>query len=146
MKFIIFLLFFQNFLFPQDSLFWFDMNKVRDPIPNTPMIVDKVFGISQFKMIDSLRNIQVTTKEGYRLQLFESSTVDEANKTMMKYVRSLKDSIYLVFDAPLYKIQYGDFVTKDQAELVKAELRKKGYRKVWIVRSRINQETTRNNE
>ena len=61
---------------------------------------------------------------------------------MMKYGKSLKDSIYLVFDAPLYKIQYGDFVTKDQAELVKAELRKKGYKKVWIVRSRINQKTT----
>jgi hypothetical protein len=122
------------------------MSKVRDPIPNTPMIVDKVFGISQLRMIDSLRNIQVSTKEGYRLQLFESSTVDEANKTMMKYSKSLKDSIYLVFDAPLYKIQYGDFVTKDQAESVKGKLRNKGYKKVWIVRSRINQKTTLNTE
>jgi hypothetical protein len=146
MKSIVFLLFFQNFLFSQDSLFWFDMSKVRDSIPTTPMVVDKIFGISQLKIIDSLRNIQITTKEGYRLQLFESSTVDEANKIMMKYGKSLNDSIYLVFDAPLYKIQYGDFVTKDQAELVKAELRKKGYKKVWIVRSRINQETTLNNE
>jgi len=146
MRLIIFLLFFQNFLFSQDSLFWFDMSKVRDPIPTTPMVVDKIFGISQLKIIDSLRNIQIATKEGYRLQLFESSTVDEANKIMTKYGKSLNDSIYLVFDAPLYKIQYGDFVTKDQAELVKAELRKKGYKKVWIVRSRINQETTLNNE
>jgi len=146
MKSIVFLLFFQNFLFSQDSLFWFDMSKVRDSIPTTPMVVDKIFGISQLKIIDSLRNIEITTKEGYRLQLFESSTVDEANKIMMKYGKSLNDSIYLVFDAPLYKIQYGDFVTKDQAELVKAELRKKGYKKVWIVRSRINQETTLNSE
>ena len=146
MKSIVFLLFFQNFLFSQDSLFWFDMSKVRDPIPTTPMVVDKIFGISQLKIIDSLRNIEITTKEGYRLQLFESSTVDEANKIMMKYGKSLNDSIYLVFDAPLYKIQYGDFVTKDQAELVKAELRKKGYKKVWIVRSRINQKTTLNSE
>ena len=146
MKSIVFLLFFQNFLFSQDSLFWFDMSKVRDSIPTTPMVVDKIFGISQLKIIDSLRNIQITTKEGYRLQLFESSTVDEANKIMTKYGKSLNDSIYLVFDAPLYKIQYGDFVTKDQAELVKAELRKKGYKKVWIVRSRIDQETTLNNE
>ena len=146
MKSIVFLLFFQNFLFSQDSLFWFDMSKVRDSIPTTPMVLDKIFGISQLKIIDSLRNIQIKTKEGYRLQLFESSTVDEANKTMMKYGRSLKDSIYLVFDAPLYKIQYGDFVTKDQAGLVKEELRKKGYKKVWIVRSRINQKTTIDSE
>ena len=146
MKSIVFILFFQNFLFSQDSLFWFDISKVRDPIPTTPMVVDKIFGISQLKIIDSLRNIQIATKEGYRLQLFESSTVDEANKIMMKYGKSLNDSIYLVFDAPLYKIQYGDFVTKDQAELVKVELKKKGYKKVWIVRSRINQKTTIDSE
>ena len=146
MKSVVFILFFQNFLFSQDSLFWFDMSKVRDSIPNTPIVLDKIFGISQLKIIDSLRNIQIKTKEGYRLQLFESSAVDKANKIMMKYGRSLKDSIYLVFDAPLYKIQYGDFVTKDQAELVKVELKKKGYKKVWIVRSRINQKTTIDSE
>ena len=138
MRFIILVLLLQNFLFSQDSLFWFDMSKVRDPIPTTPMVIDKIFGTSQLKMIDSLRGIQVSTKEGYRLQLFESSTVDEAKKAMAKYGKSLKDSLYLVFDAPLYKVQYGDFVTKNQVEDVKIKLRKKGFKNIWIVRSRIN--------
>ena len=139
MRFIILVLLLQNFLFSQDSLFWFDISKVRDPIPTTPMVIDKIFGTSQLKMIDSLRGIQVSTKEGYRLQLFESSTVDEAKKVMTKYGKSLKDTLYLVFDAPLYKVQYGDFVTKNQVEDVKIKLRKKGFKNIWIVRSRINQ-------
>ena len=139
MKSVVFLLFFQNFLFSQDSLFWFDMSKVRDSIPTTPMVIDKIFGTSQLKMIDSLRGIQVSTKEGYRLQLFESSTVDEAKKVMAKFGKSLKDTLYLVFDAPLYKVHYGDFVTKNQVEDVKIKLRKKGFKNIWIVRSRINQ-------
>ena len=139
MRFIILVLLLQNFLFSQDSLFWFDMSKVRDPIPTTPMVIDKIFGTSQLKMIDSLRGIQVSTKEGYRLQLFESSTVDEAKKVMAKFGKSLKDTLYLVFDAPLYKVHYGDFVTKDQVEDVKIKLRKKGFKNIWIVRSRINQ-------
>lgn len=139
MRLIILSLLLQNFLFSQDSLFWFDMSKVRDSIPTTPMVIDKIFGTSQLKMIDSLRSIQVSTKEGYRLQLFESSTVDEAKKVMAKYGKSLKDTLYLVFDAPLYKVHYGDFVTKDQVEDVKIKLRKKGFKNIWIVRSRINQ-------
>ena len=86
MRFLTYVLLLQNFLFSQDSLFWFDMSKVRDSIPTTPIVIDKVFGTSQLKMIDSLRGIQVSTKEGYRLQLFESSTVDEAKKVMAKSV------------------------------------------------------------
>ena len=139
MRFIIFVLLLQNFLFSQDSLFWFDMSKVRDSIPTTPMVIDKIFGTSQLKMIDSLRGIEVSTKEGYRLQLFESSTVDEAKKVMAKYGKSLKDTLYLVFDAPLYKVQYGDFVTKNQVEDARINLRKRGFKNIWIIRSRINQ-------
>ena len=40
-----------------DSLFWFDMSKVRDPVPKTPMILDKVFSSSQLGMLDSLKNM-----------------------------------------------------------------------------------------
>ena len=139
MRFITFVLLLQNLLFSQDSLFWFDMSKVRDSIPTTPMVIDNIFGTSQLKMIDSLRSIQVSTKEGYRLQLFESSTVDEAKKVMAKYGKSLKDTLYLVFDAPLYKVQYGDFVTKNQVENARINLRKRGFKNIWIIRSRINQ-------
>ena len=139
MRIIIFVLMFQNFLFSQDSLFWFDISKVRDSIPTTPMVIDKIFGTSQLKIIDSLRGVQVSTKEGYRLQLFESSTVDEAKKVMAKYDKSLKDTLYLVFDAPLYKVQYGDFVTKNQVENARINLRKRGFKNIWIIRSRINQ-------
>ena len=94
MRFITFVLLLQNFLFSQDSLFWFDMSKVRDSIPTTPMVIDKIFGTSQLKMIDSLRGIQVSTKEGYRLQLFESSTVDEAKKVMNKYLIAISGIYY----------------------------------------------------
>jgi len=138
MRMVVFIILFQNILFSQDSLFWFDMSKVRDPIPKTPMVIDKIFGVSQLKMIDSLKNVRVETRDGYRLQLFESSGADEAKNVMMKYGNSLTDSLYLDFDAPLYKIRYGNFETKEQAETAKAELKKKGFRKMWIVKSRID--------
>ena len=139
MRRLLFLLLFTGCLLAQDSLFWFDMNSVRDPIPKTPKILDKIFGTSQFGLLDSLKNIRITTQEGYRLQIFESSSVEETNRTLQKFERSLKDSIYMVFEAPLYKLRLGNFVTKKEAEKQKANLNKKGYKNIWIVRSRIEQ-------
>ena len=139
MRLILFIILFHKILFAQDSLFWFDMSKVRDPVPKTPMVMDKIFGLSQFTMIDSLKKIKISTLDGYRLQLYESSSAEQANKKMNKYSLSLKDSLYLVFDAPLYKIRYGNFISKDKAEIVQAKLKRKGFKKVWIVKSRIEQ-------
>ena len=139
MRRLLFLLLFTGCLLAQDSLFWFDMNSVRDPVPKTPKILDKIFGTSQFGLLDSLKNIRITTQEGYRLQIFESSSVEETNRTLQKFERSLKDSVYMVFEAPLYKLRLGNFVTKKEAEKQKANLNKKGYKNIWIVRSRIEQ-------
>ena len=145
MRPFLFLLLFTGYLSAQDSLFWFDMNSVRDPVPKTPKILDKIFGTSQFGLLDSLKNIRITTQEGYRLQIFESSSVEEANRTLRKFERSLKDSVYMVFEAPLYKLRLGNFVTKKEAEEQKANLNKKGYKNIWIVRSRIEQ-SSKNSE
>tara|TARA_B100000745_G_scaffold61495_1_gene36311 strand:- start:85 stop:522 length:438 start_codon:yes stop_codon:yes gene_type:complete len=139
MRPLLFLLLFTGYLLAQDSLFWFDMNSVRDPVPKTPKILDKIFGTSQFGLLDSLKNIRITTQEGYRLQIFESSSVEETNRTLRKFERSLKDSVYMVFEAPLYKLRLGNFVTKKEAEKQKENLKKKGYKNIWIVRSRIEQ-------
>ena len=123
----------------QDSLYWFDMSKVRDPIPNTPKVLDKVFGTSQLNILDSIKNVRVSTSDGFRLQIFESSAADEANRVIKKYDRTLPDSLYMVFEAPLYKIRYGNFTTKSEAETVKNKLKNKGYKNIWIVKSRIEQ-------
>ena len=145
MRPLLFLLLFTGYLLAQDSLFWFDMNSVRDPVPKTPKILDKIFGTSQFGLLDSLKNIRITTQEGYRLQIFESSSVEETNRTIRKFERSLKDSVYMVFEAPLYKLRLGNFATKIEAEKQKKNLNKKGYKNIWIVRSRIEQ-SSKNSE
>ena len=62
----------------QDSLFWFDMNTVLDPMPKTPKILDDIYGTSQLKMYDSLYNVKTTSEVGFRLQIFETTSVDEA--------------------------------------------------------------------
>ena len=136
---IIIIITLKGLLNAQDSLYWFDMSKVRDSIPYTPKVLDKVFGTSQLKILDSLKNIQVSTREGFRLQIFESSSADEANRVLKKFNKSFSDSLYMIFEAPLYKIRYGNYINKQEAEDVKKDLRNKGYKNIWIVKSRIEQ-------
>ena len=126
-------------LFAQDSLFWFDMSTVKDPIPLAPKVLDDIYGTSQIKVLDSLKDVRATTRDGFRIQVFETSSSEKANSIFKKYKRRMDDSLYVIFDAPLYKIQYGNFSKKYEAENVKKELSQKGFKNIWIVRSRIEQ-------
>jgi len=136
MKYLIFLSCLIN---AQDSLYWFDMSKVRDPVPNAPKILDVIYGKSQFKELDSLKKFRATTRNGFRIQLYESSSSEKVNSLIKKYKKQMKDSLYVLFEAPVYKIHYGNFIKKYEAEKIKNQLRQKGFRNIWIVRSRIEQ-------
>ena len=126
-------------LFAQDSLFWFDMSTVKDPIPIAPKVLDDIYGTSQIKVLDSLKDVRATTRDGFRIQVFETSSSERANSMFKKYKRKMDDSLYVIFDEPLYKIQYGNFSKKYEAENVKKKLSQKGFKNIWIVRSRIEQ-------
>ena len=139
MRIIVYTIVFTGCLLAQDSLFWFDMNTVLDPVPNTPKVLDKIFGTSQLSVLDSLKNVRITTQDGFRLQVFETSSVEEAKRSLRKFEKALDDSVYMIFDAPLYKLRTGNFVTKKEAENEKLKLNREGYKDVWIVRSRIEQ-------
>ena len=134
-----YLLFLSYLLNAQDSLYWFDMSTVRDPVPSAPKILDVMYRKSQFKELDSLRNIRATTRNGFRIQLYESSSPGKVNSLVKKYKQKMTDSLYVIFKAPLYKIHYGNFSKKYEAEKIKNQLRQKGFKNIWIVRSRIEQ-------
>jgi len=135
--FIIFLLSFQ-FIFSQDSLFWFDINTVLDPPPKMPKVMDGIFGTSQLKVLDSLKNIRNTSTDGFRLQIFDTVSKNIVDTTIIHYQNILQDTIYLVFEAPLYKLRIGNFLTRKEAEIQKTKLNRLGFKNVWIVRSRIS--------
>lgn len=134
---LVLVLFLMNMLNGQDSLFWFDMSSVMDSIPKTPKTLDRIFGSEQLSILDSLIKNRSATIDGFRLQIFESSSVDQATKKFNKFKKILSDSLYLTFEAPFYKVRYGDFVSKEEAETEKKKLSKKGLKNIWTIRSRI---------
>ena len=59
----------------QDSLYWFDMSTVETQLRRSK-ILDIIYGRSQLKELDSLKNIRATTSNGfvfnYRYHLLKS--------------------------------------------------------------------------
>ena len=84
--------------------------------------------------------VQEEVVEGFRIQIFSSSNLDEIslmkNLALEKFVG---DSIYVVYDAPVYKVRIGDFVNRYEANQRLPEFVEKGYRDAWVVPDRIVQ-------
>ena len=118
--------FFLNFVTAQDSLFWFNTTDVIDSIPDSPKVIDKVFIKSQFKNLDRMKLNTLSDAKGFRLQIYESSSVEEANKKILKFKKALTDSVYMSFEAPFYKVRYGNYSTREQAEIEKKNILSKG--------------------
>ena len=130
--------FFLNFVTAQDSLFWFNTTDVIDSIPDSPKVIDKVFIKSQFKNLDRMKLNTLSDAKGFRLQIYETSSVEEANKKILKFKKALRDSIYMSFEAPFYKVRYGNYSTREQAEIEKKNMLRKGFKSVWIIKSNIH--------
>ena len=128
-----------TFLLSQDSLYWFNFNSLESKIHKTPKVLDKIFKETQFLFLDSLTNKVESISDGYRLQIHNALSVDKVDIALKKYKKNLPDSLYVVFEAPFYKVHYGNYSSKKEAETQKINLIKKGFNKIWIVRSRINQ-------
>ena len=120
------------------SLFWYDMNNVFEPFPNSTIIIDDIFKTNQLNLSDSINSKNQEIDIGFRLQLFETISKDVADEERINFQKKLNDTIYMVFEAPLYRLQMGDYSTRKEAEIIKSNLVKNGYKNIWIIKSRIN--------
>ena len=85
-------------------------------------------------------SVQEEVVQGYRIQIFSSSNMDEvAEMKILAMEKCAGDSIYIVFDAPVYKVRIGDFVNRYEANLRLPEFIEKGFRDPWVVPDRIVQ-------
>lgn len=75
---------------------------------------------------------------GFRVQLFSTSSIDEAN-AQKGAAEGLfpAEKFYIVYDPPTYKIRGGNFVNRLDADKFLQQLTEKGYRDAWIVPDRI---------
>lgn len=76
--------------------------------------------------------------QGYRIQIFATGSIDEANAMRLTAVQRItEDSIYVMFDPPVYKVRIGDFRTRAEANQKLGAIVSLGFADAWVVGDRI---------
>ena len=123
-----------------DSLFWFDMKTLKTNSPEFPLVINKVLTGNHLFIIDSIKQLKLNINEGYRIQIFESTVSSIARAEAKRFQNILGDSVYIDFEAPLYKLRIGNFVERKKAERAIESIKRLGAKDAWIIRAKINLE------
>jgi hypothetical protein len=75
---------------------------------------------------------------GFRVQLLFTSEIDVANNTKNGVTPLVQDIVYVIFEAPYYKVRVGDCQTRLTVNQLLKSLVELGYKNAWIVPDRVN--------
>ncbi|MGH2566850.1 MAG: SPOR domain-containing protein, partial [Bacteroidota bacterium] len=88
-------------------------------------------------------SIEEEILQGFRIQIFASASIDEANLARQLAAQAIvDDSLYIVYDPPVYKVRVGDYLTRLAANRALTSVLQHGYPDAWVVTDRIIQRKT----
>ena len=76
--------------------------------------------------------------EGYRVQVLATRERFKAEKLQSDLEELFEYKIYVIFEAPNYKVRIGDFIDRQKAEKFRKKLSGNGYSSAWIIRTKID--------
>ena len=115
----------------------FDPDKLKDPEPRWPKVVSPFsLDTKEVKLADNSDSSQIII-EGFRVQVLATSSQENADRLRYELAIEYGKDIYIVFEAPNYKVRIGNFIDRRLAEKLRLELINKGYPSSWIIRTRI---------
>ncbi len=80
---------------------------------------------------------------GFRVQLFSTDLEFEARMVEEKALIEFEESIYLIFDSPIYKVRVGDCTTRAEANKLRQKAVDVGFSDAWVVQSKVTPSDTR---
>ena len=137
MKLIILLFSIISILHGQSNKIKFDPNKLRDPEPKWPKIINPINSNNLSNQDSASLDSASIIVEGFRIQLFATRDRFNAEKFQIDLGKIYDKKIYVIFEAPNYKVRIGNFIDRNRAEKVRSEFSKKGYPSAWIIRTKI---------
>jgi len=121
---------FERTLNPSDFDEEVSMVKETQPDSLKPVLLEATDG-------DTLVVEEVVT-QGFRIQIYASNKIDEATAVRLAASEQLpEDSIYVVYDPPVYRVRVGDFQTRVEASRRLPSITSLGYPDAWVVGDRI---------
>ena len=115
----------------------FNPNKLNEPELNWPVVVNVINSEGSKNDKETITDSTFFSVEGFRIQLLATQDRFNAEKFKSELEKIYKNKIYIIFEAPNYKVRVGDFINRKSAEEMRQNLSKKGYTTAWIIRSKI---------
>ena len=115
----------------------FDPDKLKDPEPKWPMIISPLMPKMEKEKSENKTDTTQIIIEGFRVQVLATRTRENADQLRQILAEGYAEEIYIVFEAPNYKVRMGNFIDRRQAESLRQTLVKSGYLSAWIIRTRI---------
>lgn len=135
MKLLVFILL-PSIIFSQNNTS-FNPDILIDPEPRWPEIMNPLSNNNYIKSIDKSLDSNITEIEGFRVQVFATQDRGKADILQKELALKFKENIYIIFEAPNYKLRIGDFLDRDKAEILRRELASSNYPSSWILRTKI---------
>ena len=122
----------------QEKKVIFDPDKLNDPEPRWPKIISPYsVDTEEVRAEGNPDSLQVIV-EGFRVQVLATRTRENADRLRDELSVEYGNNIYIVFEAPNYKVRIGNFIDRRKAEVLRQSLVNKGYPSAWIIRTRID--------
>lgn len=82
--------------------------------------------------------VEEVVTQGFRIQIYASRKIDEATAVRATAAGQFpEDSVYVVYDPPVYRVRIGDFETRLEASRRLPSVSSQGYPDAWVVADRI---------
>ena len=115
----------------------FNPNKLKEPELNWPVVFNVINSGGSKNDKETIKDSTFFSVEGFRIQLLATQDRFNAEKFQIDLGKIYDKKIYVIFEAPNYKVRVGDFINRKNAEEMRQNLSKKGYTTAWIIRSKI---------
>tara|TARA_B100001142_G_C14334193_1_gene655235 strand:- start:2051 stop:2476 length:426 start_codon:yes stop_codon:yes gene_type:complete len=115
----------------------FNPELLIDPEPRWPEILNPLIDNDPLSRIDKTPDSIITEIEGFRVQVFATQDRNKADQLQKELMKKFNEKIYIIFEAPNYKVRIGDFLDRDDAELMRMKLVSSDFPSSWIVRTKI---------
>jgi hypothetical protein len=115
----------------------FDPSRLKDVPPKWPRISHSFMKYNTVSLDSSAVDTSFKEMDGFKVQVFATRVSHSADSIKAGLDKKVNEDVSIVFDAPVYKVRVGNFVTRNEAEDMKINLVKFGYDTAWIVRSKV---------
>jgi hypothetical protein len=130
-------------LFPisaQSQEWQFEVDSLRDDGPIVPMVINPLIDgiLPEIDYSDYTNGIDSSKViNGFRVQVLSTKNGEIAEDLRMELISQINYNVQLIFEAPNYKVRAGAFTDRQDAERLRKQLYRLGYRRAWIVRARF---------